>query len=60
MVQWLGLRAFIAEGPGSVPGQGTKISQTVQCGRKKQKNKTKKQNQKQTTFVKVISLEETI
>ena len=25
VVQWLGLRVFIAEGPGSIPGQGTKI-----------------------------------
>ena len=26
MVQWLGLGAFTAKGPGSIPGQGTKIS----------------------------------
>ena len=25
MVQWLGLNAFIAVGPGSIPGQGIKI-----------------------------------
>ena len=25
-VQWLGLSTFIAEGPGSIPGWGTKIS----------------------------------
>ena len=24
-VQWLGFRAFTAVGPGSIPGQGTKI-----------------------------------
>ena len=27
VVQWLGLGAFIAEGLGSIPGQGNKISQ---------------------------------
>ena len=27
MVQWLRLSAFTAEGPGSIPGQGTKIPQ---------------------------------
>ena len=37
-VQWLGLCAFIAEGPGSIPGQGTKIPQAVQCSQKKKKN----------------------
>ena len=35
MVQWLGLRAFTAKGPGSVPGRGTKILQAVQHHRKK-------------------------
>ena len=30
MVQWLGLGAFTAEGPGSILGQGTKILQAVQ------------------------------
>ena len=34
-VQWLGIHAFTAEGTGSVPGQGTKILQAVQCGQKK-------------------------
>ena len=34
-VQWLGMHAFTAEGTGSVPGQGTKILQAVQCGQKK-------------------------
>ena len=37
-VQWLGLRAFTAEGTGSIPGQGTKIPQALRHG----------QNQKQT------------
>ena len=31
-VQWLGLRAFTAEGTGSIPGRGSKIPQTVLCG----------------------------
>ena len=30
MVQWLGIRVFTAEGPGSIPGQGTKIPKAVQ------------------------------
>ena len=29
MVQWLGLHAFTAKGPGSIPGQGTKIPQAT-------------------------------
>ena len=32
MIQGLGLRIFTAEGPGSVPGQGTEIPQTMQGG----------------------------
>ena len=31
VVQWLKLSAFTAVDPGSIPGQGTKIPQTVQC-----------------------------
>ena len=31
-VQWLGLRTLNAEGPGSIPDQGTKIPQAVQYG----------------------------
>ena len=31
MGQWLGLHAFIAKGLGSIPGQGTKIPQAMQC-----------------------------
>ena len=34
-VQWLALCALIAEGPGSIPGQGTKIPQASWCGQKK-------------------------
>ena len=39
MVQWLGLHTVTAEGMGSIPGQGTKILQAVQCGQNKQTNK---------------------
>ena len=35
MVQWLELSAFTAEGPGSIPGQETKIPQAVRCDQKK-------------------------
>ena len=31
-VQWLGIGAFIAEGPGSVPGEGAKIPQAAWYG----------------------------
>ena len=36
-VQWLGLRAFTAKGPGSIPGRGTKIPQTTWHGKEKKK-----------------------
>ena len=35
----LGLHAFTAEGPGSISGQGTKIPQAVQQGKKKEKKR---------------------
>ena len=35
MVQWLALHTLIAEGPGSIPGQGTKIPQAKQFLKKK-------------------------
>ena len=34
-VQWLGLRTFIAKGPGSIPGQGTRIPQDAWHSQKK-------------------------
>ena len=37
MVRWLGLRVLIMEGPGSIPGWGTKTSQATWCGQKKKK-----------------------
>ena len=40
-VQWLGLGAFIAVAPGSIPGQGTKIPQAM--------GKTKKKKDKTST-----------
>ena len=42
-VQWLGLYAFTAEGPGSIPDRGTKIPQATQ-----NKTNTNKQNPKTT------------
>ena len=35
MVQWLGLCAFTAEGPGSTPDWGTKIPQAMRHSQKK-------------------------
>ena len=40
-VQWLGLQALTAEGPSSIPGQGTKILQATWHGQKKKKKKKK-------------------
>ena len=37
VVQWLGLCAFIAKSPGSIPAQGTKIPQAAWHGQKKQR-----------------------
>ena len=39
VVQWLGLRAFIAEGTGSIPGRGTKIPQATRRAAKKKQEK---------------------
>ena len=41
VVQWLGLCTLIADGPVSIPGQGTKIPipHAAQCGKKKKKKK---------------------
>ena len=41
VVQWLGLCAFTAEDPGSIPVRGTKILQAVQHGQKTKQNKKK-------------------
>ena len=40
--QWLGLCAFTAEGPGSIPAQGTNIPQAMWYGGKKKKEVKKK------------------
>ena len=37
MVQWLGLSTFTARAWGSIPGQGTKISQAALLSQKKKK-----------------------
>ena len=42
MAQWLGLYAFIAKIMDSIPGQGTKILQTIWHGQKSLKKKTHK------------------
>ena len=41
VVQWLGLLAVAAKGPGLIPGWGTRILHVMQYG---QKNKNKKTN----------------
>ena len=37
VVQWLGLHALTAEGPGSIPGRGTKILQAAHSNQKKKR-----------------------
>ena len=49
-VQGLGLRALTAEGPGSIPGWGTKIPQASQCGEKIKKKKKKKSQKVHTVW----------
>lgn len=38
-VQWFGLQAFNASGPGSVPVGGTKIPQVTRCSQKKKERR---------------------
>ena len=42
MVQWFGLHAFTAEGPGSIPGWGAKIPRAA-CREAKRKKERKKE-----------------
>ena len=51
MVQWLGLQASTAEGTGSIPAQGTKISQAVPGVAKKKKKKRKKERKGKKTKI---------
>lgn len=39
-VQWLGLGAFFAKGPGSIPGLGAKILQAMQSSQRKKRKRT--------------------
>ena len=39
VAQWSGFRALTAEGPGSIPGRGTKIPQVTRRGQEKRKEK---------------------
>ena len=51
MVKWLGLGAFTAVGPDSIPGWGTKILQATQCS---QTNKQTKQNKTHHNYLHAI------
>ena len=44
MVHWLRHHDFTAEGPSSIPGQGTKISQATWDNQKKKKRKMENKN----------------
>ena len=54
MVQWLGLHAFRAEGLGSVPGWGAKISQAVWCSPNKQTEKNRQSTKVSYFFLRLI------
>ena len=44
-IRWLGLHALTAKGPGSIPGQGTKIPQACKlCGAAKKQTNKRPQN----------------
>ena len=43
-VQWLELRTFLAVGPGSVPGQGTKILQAAWYGQRRGEKNSEMKN----------------
>ena len=47
MVQWLGLSALTAMGPGSIPGWGTKIPQAERHGQNNN-NSNKENNAKES------------
>ena len=55
MVQWLGLQAFTAEGPGSIPGQGTKIPQATRHGQERKKERRYRNTDKQKIRVTLYS-----
>jgi hypothetical protein len=54
MVQWLGLHASTAEGLDSIPGQGTSILQTVQCGFKQTNNNEEQKKSPQRNLSSVL------
>ena len=47
LVQWLGLCAFTAKDPGSIPGQGTKIPQASQLENTHTHSNFKKQSSRE-------------
>ena len=53
VVQWLRLHASNAGGMGSIPGQGTKIPQAMQCG---QKIKERKKENQATLWEKIFAV----
>lgn len=43
-IQWLGFGTFTASSPGSTPGRGTMIPQTVRCATPPQKKNDEREN----------------
>ena len=56
MVEWLGLHAFTAKGPGLISGQGTKIPKATQVQLKKRKNKPPRVKRKVTKWEKISAM----
>ena len=53
-VLWLRILAFIAEGMGSIPGQGAKILYAMRCSQKNKKWKTERERKRRTIILDVI------
>ena len=55
-VQWLGLHTFTAEGPSSVPGQGTKLCSVAKKKKKREKKQTGKRRGKLSKCIIYLSI----
>ena len=53
VIQWLGLCTFTAVAPGSIPGQGTKITQGVRHSQKKKEKEMVPQTKEHSLLKKV-------
>ena len=51
MVQWLGVRALIAKGPGSIAGRGAKVPRATQRGQKEKNIPNAKKSGTKKAFI---------